>query len=223
MVGLPVGFMGNGTVLGSFLVAALCPALWRGRWFCSLLMILVIILSDSQMAWGALGGVLTLFVWNRYTFRHAVAFAFSGLAILGICILTMPHSPALDFNGRWFIWEFGLRAFRESPYLGSGIGSWAGFYLPKYKDEILNTFHYHVPVELHCDYFDFLVEYGLIAGLVFLYPFTLFLRNFRPSWTHAVCAGILVNAAASFPLCLPTTGAIFVAAWAYSNRKPIGL
>jgi len=215
---IPVGFMGNETVLGSFLVACICPALWRKNYFAAGLMALAIILSYSQMAWGCLGVVAVLYSWHRINFRSAVYLSAIGLLSLTAAISLMPHSPALSFHGRLFIWPFGLRALEAGPLFGGGIGSWTGVYIPLFKDEILEQFHNHLPYQLHCDYLDFLVEYGLIPFGILGYALVEFIYKFKPSWPHAVCAAILVNALANFPLCLPPTALIFVVCWALSFK-----
>lgn len=216
---IPVGFMGNETVLGSFLVAAICPALWRKNYIAAALMIAAIIVSYSQMAWGALGVVLVLFLWHKVNLRAALASVLAGIVTLSGCYFFFSDSPAMSFHGRLFIWPFGLRAIMEAPLFGSGIGSWVGVYVPRFKDEILAQFNHHLPYQLHNDYLDFIVEYGLAAFGVLSVALSQFIFSFKPTWVHAVCVAILVNSLANFPLCLIPTALIFVVCWAHANRR----
>lgn len=216
---IPVGFMGHESVLGSLLVAAICPALWRKNYVAAALMAVAIVVSYSQMAWASFGAVLVLFLWHTVNFRAALGLVVAGLVAFAGVLFLLPNSPALSFHGRLFIWPFGIRAIAENPIFGGGIGSWAGSYIPLYKDEILKEFNYHLPYQLHCDYLDFIVEYGLAAFAVLGVALAQFIREFRPTWLHAVCAALLVNSLGNFPLCLPPTALIFVVCWARANRK----
>ena len=217
-IGMPVGFMGHQTVLGIFLVMAMCPALWRKHYLMAGFMGIVAIATYSTMAWASLGAVLTIYVWHRATFKKAVAFAIGGLLCVLVAYLIAPGHSVLSFHGRWFIWPFGVRAIMEHPYFGVGIGGWAGHYIPLYSAEILKVFNTHLPRQLHCDYLDFIVEYGFIAALPFVFALWQFLRNFRPSWQHAVCVAVLVNSLGNFPLCLANISLIFLVCWGLSSR-----
>ncbi len=212
-----IGFWGHPTVLGVFLAAAICPALWRGCYYAAGLMALTIMATGSSMSNGTLAVVALLFLWHKASFRAAAALACMGiLGLLGAHIF-YPANTWMDVDGRWFIWSFGLRALAEHPLFGSGPGAWAGHYIPLYQKEILAQFLYHVPQQLHCDYLDFLVEYGKVAFCILGLAFIQFVRNFRPTWHHAVCAALLVNATANFPLCLPVMAVIFIVCLAHSN------
>lgn len=214
----PVGFSGHESVLGAFLVACLPAALWRGWFYAAFLMIVAILATCSAMAWGSLGAIATIFIWHLAGFRSACALAFLGLALLGLAELLFPGNALMSFHGRFFIWPFGFRAIREHPLFGSGLGGWRAIYIPRFKDEILAVFHYHLPVQLHCDYLDFIVEYGLLGSAAFLCAIGQFIRNFRPTWHHAACAAVLVNSLGNFSLCLVNTALIFVVCWAHSAK-----
>lgn len=215
---VPVGLMGQHTVLGTFLAAALPAALWRGKWFSAFIMCVAILATSSSMAILTAGVVFLLYAWHRFSFRASAALVGLGSLAIGALYWVKPDHPFLSFTGRWFMWDIGWRAFLENPYFGAGIGGWVGEFLPRFKNEIIDKFVNHVPQQLHSDYLDFLVEYGALPALVMLYPFYRFLRYFRPTWPHAVCVAILVNAVANFPLCLVPTALVFTLCWAEANR-----
>ncbi len=213
-----VGMMGNRTVLGPFLCACLAPALWGKKYALSLIMIISIVCTKSSMTSASLGAVLSIYLWHRTSFKVAAAAASGALLILLGLFLARPDYNFFAGDGRGFIWSFGLRAFKAAPWFGGGIGSWAGQYIGMYKDEILKQFSYHLPFQMHNDYLDFLVEYGAVPFIGVLAAIAHFIKQFKPTWHHAVCASLMVNAAANFPLCLISHALIFVVCWAYSMR-----
>ena len=210
--------MGHETVLGAFLVQMICPALWGGYWYSAFLMAVAILATGSSMSIGALGVVAVLFVWHRFGFRAAAALSVLGLGSLLAVFIQAPGNPFLSDHGRAFIWQFGYRAWKEHRIFGGGIGSWVGHYLPIYKAEILAKFSYHLPAQLHCDYLDFLVEYGVGPFLVLGASFLQLLRKLKPTWPQAVVLGTMVNAVGNFPLCLPNTALVFLISYAYAMR-----
>lgn len=214
-----VGLMGHETVFGPFVVAALAPALWNSRWIISVILMVAALCTGSSMTILSLSVLLLVFIWSRYGIKSSIGVGSIGCVVIGLLYLFLPELNLFSFNGRYFIWDFGIRAFKESPWFGSGIGSWSGNFLQKYKDEILLQFRYHVPFQLHSDYLQFLVEYGITPFIVLLYSLVQFVVSFRPTWTHAVCAAILVNALASFPFYIMPLAVIFVVCWTYSMRE----
>lgn len=106
----------------------------------------------------------------------------------------------------------------EHPFFGSGVGSWATHYMPKYALDLVKAFGDTIPLQMHCDPLDFLIEYGAVSALIMLACIVRFIVNFRPNWTSAVCVAILVNSLGNFPLCLVNIAVIFVVCWAFSNR-----
>lgn len=213
----PVGLIGHESVLGSFLIACLPAALWRKNYYAAFLMTVAILATCSAMAYASLGAIVALFAWRLAGFRAGVTTAFLGVAAVGGYERAFPGNALFSEHGRFFMWGFWIRAFKEHPLFGSGIGGWIGVYLPKFKDEILDSFHYHLPAQAHCDYLDFVLEYGLVGVAPFLVAGYRFARRFRPSWPHATCTAILVNATGCFPLCLVNTALIFVVCWALAN------
>lgn len=216
---IPVGYMGHETVLGPFLVACMAPALWRKRWILAGLMGAAAALTFSSMTWGCLGVLGLIWLWHlRGPALPAALVALGGLALSGLYYL-FPEHPLLSFNGRWAMWPYGWKAFQAAPWFGSGIGSWAGKHLVAFKAELVAAFQTTVPVHLHCDPLDFLVEYGALPGLPLVASLARFLRNFRPTSDHAICAVILVNCLANFPFCMPPLAIIFMVSWARSGRS----
>ena len=214
---IPVGLYGHETVLGPFLLACLCPALWGRRWVLSGAMVVALVASLSSMTIGGLGVVLFLYAWHRLGGGLAAAAAAAGAVTLGLLYVLDPSHPMLDWDGRGVIWKYGWKAFQERPLFGHGVGAWAGELLGKYAPMYATELR-TMPKQLHCDLLDFLVEYGLVGASLFIYPVLSFLRNFQPTWKHAACVAILVNGLANFPLCLPSIAVVFVACWAFSNQ-----
>lgn len=215
---LPVAMWGHETVLGPFLVACLCPALWGRSWVAAALMTIVALATASSMTIAALGAVYLVFLWHLAGWRFAALPAAFGACGLAMALVVAPDAGLLNINGRGVIWRYGWEAFLERPLFGHGIGSWAGQLLGKYVGKYAHELH-TLPRQLHMDALDFLVEYGVVGALPLAAAGGLFLRNFRPTWAHAVCVGLLVNGLANFPLCLPPLAVIFVACWALSARS----
>lgn len=210
-----VGLIGHATILGPTLVAALCPALWRKHYLLSALIIAAILATKSSMTYASLVAVVLIYLWRA----RGVAWAFGGAALIlaaaAAAYLLYPQGNAWRMTGRAVLWEYGWRAFMENPLWGFGPGSWMGIFLPRYKREFVQIFETQWPKQLHNDYMEFLIDYGILPALPLLVALGQFLRGFRPTWTHAICVGLLVNAGANFPLCLPPTAMILVVAWAY--------
>lgn len=216
----PFGLWGHETVLGPFLVACLAPALWRGRWLSAGLMLAAILATVSTMTYAALGAVLVLFIWHRTRFIYAVLVSLLGAWLLAIGFYLFPDHPVLSVNGRGVIWKYVWEALQERPVWGYGPGAWAGKILPSYFKQYAEELR-SMPVQMHMDYLEFLVAYGAAGAVPLVYEGIRFVRNFRPSWMHAVCVGILVNALGNFPLCLPPLALVFVVCWAHSMRGAI--
>lgn len=214
----PIGFIGNPTILGPMLVACLCPALWRKHYLSASIMAVAAIATTSSMTYAALAVVLVVYLWQRSSFIFASMFALLAAVPVSLAYVFVPNHPIWNLSGRAFIWSFGMRAVSEHPLFGVGIGGWVGIYIKKFAPEILPKFFTHLPYNLHNDYLDFVVEYGLVAAGVLAIALFQFLYNFKPTWTHAICAGLLVNAAANFPLSLPPTAIIMAVAWAHSAK-----
>lgn len=217
-VHIPVGLYGHETILGPFLIACLPPALWGRRWLPAGMIALAAALGMSSMTLAGLGAVLVVYVWHRWGVRAAGSLVGAGACLLGMLFIMAPKINLLNVNGRDVIWRYGWEAFLARPLFGSGIGAWAGEWLQVFSDRYaveLRT----MPRQMHSDPLDFLVEYGMVAAVPLAAAGGLFLRHFRPSWTHAVVVGILVDCLANFPLCLPPIALIFVACWAHSMRS----
>ena len=216
----PFGLWGHETVLGPFLVSCLAAALWRERWVSSLLILVAILSTVSTMTYAALGAVLALFIWHRSSFFYAFLACLLGAIALGVGFLIAPDHPVLSVNGRGVIWKYVWEALKAKPVWGYGPGAWAAKIMPTYYKQYaveLRT----LPLNMHMDYLEFLVAYGVVGAVPMAAAGGLFLRNFRPTWTHAVCVGLLVNALGNFPFCLPPLALIFVVCWAHSMRRDI--
>lgn len=216
-----VGLMGHETLLGPFLVAAIAPALWGKHWKSAAVMAAAILCTKSSMSYASFAALLSVFLWHRFSLQVAVTIVGVTLFGLGTGYLMHADSEWYSPTGRQFMWGFGWDAFKKAPLFGSGIGSWVGVHLPNYAAQILTEFRTHVPFQLHNDYLDFAVEYGVLPGIPLLAGIVQWLRFFKPTWMHAVCLAFLVNAGANFLLCISSLALIFVVCWVYSWKDSV--
>lgn len=210
---LPVGTYGHNTILGPFLTGCLAPALWKRKYLFAALITFVCIISKSTMTIGSLTVVYLLFIWYKTSFKVTLALAFLGIVSLvsgyflsgGGGLGDRTGGDFYAFNGRAQFWRAGWNAFKEAPYFGGGIGSWVGKYTLKYIGVYQDT----LVLQLHNDYLEYLVEYGAVPFTILFGGLVEFIYSFRPTWYHAVCCAILVDAAGNFPFQIASISLLF--------------
>lgn len=220
---MSVGTIGQNTVLGPLLVCSLAACLYARAWVWSAMLIPAIAMVNSTLTYACLGALGLYYLAGFYG-----GFVVALLPVLAGALLALYYylpdatllngKPLFHADGRVFIWSFGIRAFVEKPWFGSGIGAWEQIFLPRYQGEILQMFGYHVPKALHNDYLDFAVEYGLVPLLALCGALIEFVINLSPTWHHAVCLILLVDATGSFPASQIFLAMIFVVCWALSLK-----
>ena len=210
---LPDGLIGNSTLLAPFLVICLAPAIWRGIWWA------VIPIAAAVLACHSVGGLVCLTALLLLRFGIFIPFAAAMLYPLGLYfgVCHLYGRSLIDSDGRYFMWSFGWRAIREHFWFGSGIGAWENIYLPRFQNELLESFHYHLPRALHNDYIDFAIEYGCAPLCALFVGLIAWLRKFRPTWPHAVCATTMVDACFSFPAPQIYMAVPFLVCWKFSE------
>lgn len=205
----PTGLMGQETLLGAFLAAALAPALFRGRYLSSAVILLCIYATHSTMSALAAGAVIFLWLWRL---EPILAIALTGLMgfALGIVHTLRPDHPFFSATGRVEFWQLGYAEHLKRPTFGWGPGAWQD------KQIVLHDLWLNY---LHNEFIELLVEYGRVGATLAALALLQFLWRFRLTWHHAMCAAILVNACGNFPLHLAATGTLFVTGWILSMRR----
>ena len=213
----PLAFMGQHTVLGSFLAACLAPALWFSMWAPAGLIAVCIAFTGSSMAYASTWVVLSLYVAYKFRIRHAVFMQIKLLVILTVLLLFRPNIEIFNFHERWDVWSMGIKAFLENPWFGGGAGYWPGYWQPRF----FPTIGGHTPDNPHAEWLKLLIEYGIWGALIVTIACVEFLRKFKLTWHHAACAAILVNSLANFPLHIVPHAVLFLWCLGYSigNQK----
>lgn len=222
MQGVALGNMGHATMLGPFLAACLAPALWRGRYAASALMILAILYTKSSMSLASLVAVLGVFFWYKHGFFRAINVGFVLIAAgIGVFLL-YPNLEIWSFTGRPPIWEHAIKGIAHRPVFGGGPGYWAADWVKRVNPNmgaLSGTVSALIPDHVHNEYLEFIVEYGLFGAIFMVAAMVQFIIRFKPSWPNAVCAAIMVNALANFPLHIMPLGIIFVACWLLTSKE----
>lgn len=225
---MTVGTIGQSTVLGPLLVCALAAALYSKAWVWSAVMLPAIALVNSTLTYACLVGLGLFYLAGFYGPFVIGLLPVLAASLLGLYYffpdMTLPHGkPLFHADGRLFMWSYGVSAIKENLWFGSGIGAWEQTYLPRYAGSILQVFGFHLPKALHNDYLDFIVEYGLVPFLVILGALVEFILSLRPTWHHAVCLILLIDALGSFPASQMFLAMIFVVSWSLSLQQPEGV
>lgn len=205
----PTGLMGQETLLGAFLAAALAPALFTGRYLSSAVIALCIYATHSTMSAVSAGAVVFLWLWRLDPGLAVRAGAFS-VYIGAMALWVFPSHPFFSATGRWEFWELALKIHAERPTFGWGPGSWQD------KQIILHGLWLD---HLHNEYLEVLVEYGRTGAVLMVLALLQFAWRFRLTWHHAMVAAILVNAIGNFPLHLAATGTLFMVGWILSMQR----
>lgn len=210
---LPDGLVGQNTLLATFLVICLAPALWRKLWWAA------IPIGAAVLVCHSVGGLVCLTVLLMVRFWRWEPWIFLVPAALALGSRVLYGRSLADSDGRFFMWSFGWRAVKEAPWFGSGIGAWENIYLPRFQNEILEVFHEHLPRQMHNDFLDFAIEYGLAPMAVLMAAVLQWIRNFRTTWPNAVCAAVLIDACFSFPAEEIFLAVPFLVCWSLSGRQ----
>jgi O-antigen ligase len=205
----PSGFFGQETILGAFLIACFAPALFTRRFWAAVPIALCIVATHSSMTAAGVGVVGLLWVAQVWSAPAALALLSAAASALFLRFVMHPGDDWFDPNGRVRFWAWTYARWMERPLFGFGPGSW----LPNAPVFELRLTH------AHCEYLEFLTEYGAIGALPLLASLWGFFRRFRLTWHHALCCGLLVNAVGNFPFHIASIATIFLTAWLLSVRQ----
>ncbi len=173
---------------------------WRGVGIAGwIACFIALLLTTSRTGWIAFAAMVATFAVFDRKLRKAL-FAFLAGSIVLSAVPALDDVPLFGdvrqrivktihgySSGREVIWRVGWRMFRESPWLGSGIGSVGARYdgivrsLEDVSEERRNM-HY---TELHNQYLQIAVEQGLVGLSLFLWILYALLEHF----TRAAAAG----------------------------------
>ena len=210
---LATGLMGHNTVLGPFLVACLAPALWQKRYITAAILFLACLFTKSSMTYAALGAVCFMFGWKMYGFKPVFKVA-TALTLLAICGYFSEYFPELfSLSGRQAIWPHAIGLFLDNPVWGGGSGAWLNY--SQTKLGLVGGLWWP---QIHSDWLEVLVAYGLVGTLPLLFAIGQFIYKLKPDWPHAVCVALLVNAMANFPFQIASIALIFTVSWMYVNQ-----
>ena len=150
-----------------------------------------------------------------------------------LTIANLARSPEVTLGERKVVAIDSLRIFRDHPWIGTGLGSFATAY-PAYQSFPTDLVYDHA----HNDYVEALAEAGLLGGLLIMAALAMFFgvafRNMgqrlrrEASWIQlgsAVgCCGLLVHSLVDFNFHIPANAVWFAvsAAMATSGPKAFG-
>lgn len=237
---LPVGLLGQQTILGPFLAYGYALALLRAieakydalllispRWlYVALAAFLgaVALLTKSSMTYGALAAVTAAILLFYRGWKPCVVLA--GLALLALLVETHFGLHPFHTSGRLEPWADAISLWRLRPWFGFGIGSWEPI-----SRIIQDVRHYRDPwIYLHSDPLQVLFELGYVglalAGLVAAFVAARIVKVYRQGlWYDLtwVCALAVfgVDSCANFVLHLVPHGPIFALA-VYRLIRPRG-
>lgn len=221
-----VGNMGQHTVLGSFLALCMAPALWRKMYLAVAIMAFCTILTTSSMGIGSMIVICGVYAIKEFGLKACAAF-WGLIAVAGLCLYL--YSPHFHFNGddhriftfmgRLSLWPLVWPAFKEHPWIGSGIGSFAMWSIQNVGNRWGSYWD-----KAHSEPYQMLIEQGIIGASFCVLAIIEFIKEFRMEWYHALIVGLLVNSLANFPFHLMTHSILFCIAWIYAmgfNKKEV--
>lgn len=209
---IPVGFLGQQTLLGPMLAAGLTVALFYRVWWAAFVFLPVLYVSGSSFTY--LSVAAGVFLWLSYEvgFKRVLFIPLLGVALLAF--LVKMKSDLVNPQGRLEVWQGILRkTFQESPLFGHGVGTYKVFF-----QEVQSLASMRVNGmyrEAHSDLMQFFFDGGLtgifVVGLVLFF----FVRQAMKHWAvrevacaASVAAAILANACGNFPLRLVPQGLV---------------
>jgi O-antigen ligase len=213
-IGMAIGTWGQHTVLGAYLSACLPVLLWTAEWPFAVIVIAGIIACKSTMSIASLSIVMLIWLWYKIGPKKTI---FLSQLIIFVVVVSAIYTNKSDFwslSGRQIVWIQGWKSFLVNPLMGSGLGSWQSLWIP-FRWGAIDKIG-HAAFKMHNEYLQLAVEGGIVALAPVLYCIFQFFRKLRPTWHHATCAAIFVNAIGNFPMHIPGISLIFVIAFGYS-------
>lgn len=172
---LPTGLLGQHTLLASYLCFAFCISLYRfmdakyrmGR-ICyggiSIIFLAIIAVSESTMAYLAVGSIALVFTLFYRSFWSAVGVM--GLGFASLIAANFIYPEIFSLSGRAAPWQDALNLIPAKPYFGFGLGSWSVIAMELAKIRNTEGSWY----QLHSDLLQAVFEWGFV-GLSFIVMF----------------------------------------------------
>lgn len=235
---LPIGLLGQQTILGPFLAYGYALALVRAaegewdeliqcntRWLYGVLaafLLAIALLTKSSMTYGALAAVTAAILFFYQGWKPCVGL--SAGAILFLVLETRFGLHPFHDSGRFEVWRDALSLWHQRPLCGFGIGSWEPI---SYMIQQVRSYQFPWTY-VHSDPLQALFELGAVGmglvGLVLAFVAARIVKIYRMGlWYDLawVCALAVfgVDSCANFVLHLVPHGAIFALA-VYQLVKP---
>lgn len=223
---LPVGFLGQQTLYGPFMVTCLLAALFRRNYYAAIFMLFPIYATEGSFAYAALGVGIT--VW---TFSEVNKFVGSALVAIGFFAVSYlyffhPHTELLNSSGRFEAWSFILTEAVKMPWFGHGLGTFQA-YIFKIQPKSFYDLH-GMYLQAHNDFIELFFDcgiFGLLIALGLLVDFSI------QAWRHrenrfimagvAIFCSLLVDSLGNFPFRLSPQGliALFALVWVVTYKE----
>jgi len=213
---MPTGTFGHETILGPFLICCLAPALWRRVYWASVPILIGTLLTTSMMTYAALYVLILFYLWHSRSLKAAFwVFYFTlFVGVGGFFYLGGFNHPLLSYNGRQVYWARAWDAFKLHPLFGGGPGFWL-----LYARQIVGSVAGGVPIQVHNDWLENLVDYGCFLYLVLIPHIWAFVKKLRPTWHYALVCAILTNALGNFSLQIVPISLMLIVSLVYSMRS----
>jgi len=160
-----VGFIGNGTHLSGFLASCSPLFLWKSKredWLALTLMFILLFYTGTSLGDPALSGFIILSCIFLFFFKSN-KIALISMLVTGLiaCIVGYKFLPDnfLGGNGRIGYWAYYLQIFKKMPMSGIGLGTISA---------IFKNTPYPELQKLHMEFFQYLVEIGIIGFVLIL-------------------------------------------------------
>ena len=207
-----VGFLGNGTHLSGFLASCSPLFQWKSKredWLALTLLFLLLFSLGTTLGDPAVSGFIILFILIFYFYKSNKIFLYYYVSFFIVSlILILPHVSDKFFNtqGRVGYWKYYFTIFQKMPISGIGLGTMSMMFKKTPFPELQ---------KLHMEYFQYLLELGIIGFVLILNVIKRFLEVKTEDKTElvlkAMVIGFLISCCFNYPshLWLPSTFAVF--------------
>jgi len=155
------GFIANPTLTAHYLAMSVPFVLLLRKWWMIPFLIAALLITDSLMAWGGLGGGMAFLVGSKGRI-WAYSVGFLCLVAFGLLVANFPNGREHE---RFFRWGQVVKDTKTCSVTGRGLGRYTYFFQsenPGHGDKV-NRFR-----QAHNDYLEWLYATGLIGtGLLF--------------------------------------------------------